>query len=258
ITEKERRLTAWHEAGHTLVGLNCKNTSPIHKVTIIPRGQAYLGATFTLPEDDTYTRSRNELLDMMAFAMGGRSAEELVFDDITTGAAGDIEHVSGIARSMVCRFGMNEKIGPLKYVDSMANLGRGEDGADRVSEETAAIIDVEVRRLATDAHQRALQILREHRQELDWLALALLERETLAHDEIIALFKAKQDELANPQSGDAVAETTADSGKLEPAAVPEANPAVDVADCSPVDVAAELGADNTVEPAGADSAAKPE
>ncbi len=256
ITEKERRLTAWHEAGHTIVGLNCKNSSPIHKVTIIPRGQAYLGATFTLPEDDTYTRSRNELLDMMAFAMGGRSAEELVFDDITTGAAGDIEHVSSIARSMVCRFGMNEKIGPLKYVDSMANLGRGEEGADRVSEETAALIDAEVRRLAADAHQKALEILREHRQELDWLALALLERETLSHDEIMDLFKARREELENPKSP--AENDNAEHGVPEKTADSAANPPVVVADCSVEEIPPVLSENNVVEPAEADSASRPE
>lgn len=189
INDKERKLTAYHEAGHALVGIDCGENTPVHKVTIIPRGRAYLGATFTMPLNDAYTQSRKELLDELAFAMGGRVAEELVFDDITTGAASDIERATRIARMMVCTFGMNDKIGPIRYGEHHEQMHVRMDAppSQSYSQETANDIDSEVKRLVFEAHDRAKKILQEQRSNLEALAQALLEKETLSIEEIRVL-----------------------------------------------------------------------
>ena len=189
ITDRERRLTAWHEAGHALMALYNEHCTPLHKVTIIPRGQAYLGATFTMPKEDVYTKSKLELEAEMAMTMGGRAAEELVFGDITTGASADIQHLTGIARHMVCVYGMSDRIGPVKVGDFSIHPHLRIDGPppEQLSPETAREIDLEVRRLVTEAIEAARKCLREHRNDLDSLAQALLERETLSIDEIRAL-----------------------------------------------------------------------
>ncbi len=189
ITERERRLTAYHEAGHALVGLHCEHTDPLHKVTIIPRGQAFLGATFSMPKEDVYTKSRQELLDQMAMSLGGRAAEEIIFGDITTGAGQDIEVVSRLARMMVCVYGMDDKIGPIKYGDFRAHVHIRFDAppVHEASETTAREIDLEVKQLIDDAHERARRILTEFRDELEKLAQALLTRETLTAAEVDVL-----------------------------------------------------------------------
>ena len=189
ITDRERKLTAWHEAGHTLIALHNEHCTPVHKVTIIPRGQAYLGATFTMPKEDVYTKSRRELEAEMAMAMGGRAAEELVFGDITTGASADIRHLTDIARHMVCIYGMSDKIGPVKVGDFTIHPHLRIDGPtpDQLAPETAREIDLEVRRLIETALASARECLSARRDELDKLANALLERETLDVSEINAL-----------------------------------------------------------------------
>ncbi|MBQ6351982.1 MAG: cell division protein FtsH, partial [Lentisphaeria bacterium] len=189
ITDRERRLTAWHEAGHALIALHNEFCTPVHKVTIIPRGQAYLGATFTMPKEDVYTKSKRELEAEMAMSMGGRAAEELAFGDITTGASADIRHLTDIARHMVCIYGMSEKIGPIKVGDFSVHPHLRIDGPtpDQLAPETAREIDLEVRRLIETALQAARDCLAAHRDELDKLANALLERETLSVDEINTL-----------------------------------------------------------------------
>jgi len=189
ITDRERKLTAWHEAGHALVALHNENCTPIHKVTIIPRGKAYLGATFTMPKEDVYTKSRRELEAAMAMAMGGRAAEELAFGDITTGASADIQHLTDIARHMVCIYGMSDKIGPIKVGDFTIHPHLRIDGPtpDQLAPETAREIDLEVRRLIEAALAEARECLSTHRDELDKLAAALLERETLDISEINTL-----------------------------------------------------------------------
>ena len=186
ITERERRLTAYHEAGHALTGLYCEHCEPLHKVTIIPRGQAYLGATFSMPKEDTYTKSKLELFDQMTMSLGGRVAEELVIGDITTGAAQDIEVVSRLARMMVCVYGMNDRIGPIKYGDFRQHVHIRYDAppVHETSEETAREIDVEVKKLVDSALDRVRRILNEHRGELEKLAQALLVRETLTAAEV--------------------------------------------------------------------------
>ncbi|MBO5668618.1 MAG: ATP-dependent zinc metalloprotease FtsH [Lentisphaeria bacterium] len=186
INDKERTLTAYHEAGHTLVALHNDHCVPVHKVTIIPRGQSALGATFMMPKEDTYTRSKLDLKAMMAMSLGGRAAEEIVFNDITTGAAADIQHLTDIARKMVCQFGMSDKLGPIKLGDFTNHPHMRIDGLppDGISNETEREIDLEVRALINEAYENAKSCLTEHRDQLEKLTAALLEKETLSIAEI--------------------------------------------------------------------------
>ncbi|MDD5697892.1 MAG: ATP-dependent zinc metalloprotease FtsH [Victivallaceae bacterium] len=189
ITERERRLTAYHEAGHTLVAMYSEFATPVHKVTIIPRGQAYLGATLTLPEEDTYTQSRKELTDELAVLMGGRAAEDLIFQDVTSGASSDIEHASHLARLMVCRFGMNSVIGPVQYGETHLQVHVRADGIppDSYGPDIANAIDVEVKKIIDEASAKAYEILTTHKAQLETLAKELLEKETLTIAEIRTL-----------------------------------------------------------------------
>ena len=190
ISDQDRKLTAWHEAGHAIVTLFCKYATPLHKVTIIPRGMA-LGMTMMLPEEDKYSRSRNEMLDAMAVSMGGRVAEEIALDDITGGASQDIAQATDIAHAMVCRFGMSEKLGPVRYGERSEHiyLGRDITRNEGYSEETAREIDIEIKKLVSNAKDRAMQILTEQRERLDRLANALLEKETMDAAEIRQLLE---------------------------------------------------------------------
>lgn len=214
ITERERKLTAYHEAGHALVALHNEYCTPVHKVTIIPRGQAYLGATFTMPKEDTYTRSKLELEAEMAMCMGGRAAEEQVMGDITSGASGDIMHLTAIARRMVCMYGMSEKVGPIKYGDIQAQPRVRIDvpPEDPCSQETAREIDLEIRRLSQQAMEAARSCLKEHADELEKLAQALLERETLSISEIRKLFNWPEPETETPAEETAVVQPEAENG----------------------------------------------
>ncbi len=181
ISEDERKITAYHESGHTIVSLNCPKGIPIHKVTIIPRGIAYLGATMHLPEEDRYTQRKSELLDQIAIYMGGRAAEEIIFGDITSGAASDIEQATKIAKVMVCSFGMSSKMGTMQYGnrDEHIYLGRDIVRSESYSEETAREIDLEIKKLVDEAMKRAMQILTDNKDKLDLLANKLLECETM-------------------------------------------------------------------------------
>jgi cell division protease FtsH len=180
MDDKEKRLTAYHEAGHAIVLLLVEESEPLHKVTIIPRG-ASLGSTMQLPEKDRYTESRRKLLSMLTGLMGGRTAEELVFGDITTGAHSDIRQASHIARMMVCEWGMSQALGPQSFGEreELLFLGREVSRSQEFSEETARRIDEEVSRIIRESHDKALDILRQNRQNLDTVAQLLLERETL-------------------------------------------------------------------------------
>ena len=189
ISDQEKRNTAYHEAGHTLVAKMLPGTDPIHKVTIIPRGRA-LGLTQQLPIDEKHTYPRAYLINNLAVLMGGRVAEELVLDDMTTGAGNDIERATGIARKMVCEWGMSNTLGPITFGKKEEQIFLGREFAQHrdYSEETAVAIDNEVRRLMTEAYDCAKKILTEHNKALHALAEALLEKETLeanAIDEII-------------------------------------------------------------------------
>ena len=216
ISERERKLTAYHESGHALVGLHCEHTDPLHKVTIIPRGQSYLGATFSIPKEDVYTKSKLELLDQMAMTLGGRAAEEIIFGDITTGAGQDIEVVSRLARMMVCAYGMNEKIGPIKYGDFRSHVHIRFDAppVHESSEATAREIDIEVKKLIDEAHERALKILTDNRHELEKLAQTLLEKETLSAKEVDILLGRATVETA-VENADSVEATDAETVTVE-------------------------------------------
>jgi cell division protease FtsH len=180
MSEHEKRITAFHEGGHALVGHVLPHANPVHKVSIVARGRA-LGWTLSLPIEDKYTHSRRELMDELAVLLGGRTAEELVFGDITTGAANDIERATGIARAMVTEWGMSDDLGPLKLGEQSGEVFLGRDLGHQAnySEQVATRIDAEVRRLIETAHAEARSILETHRQTLDDMADALLEKETL-------------------------------------------------------------------------------
>ncbi len=190
MNDKEKKVTAYHEGGHALVAHALHNTDPVHKLTILPRGRA-LGYTMILPEEDKYSQSRAELLDTLAYAMGGRAAEELVFHDPTTGASNDIEKATAIARAMVTQYGMSEKLGAVKFGQESGEVFMGRDmghGRD-YSEQIAAVVDTEVRALVENAHHEAWEVLVEYRDVLDDLVLKLLDKETLTRDELAEIFK---------------------------------------------------------------------
>jgi cell division protease FtsH len=189
MSDKEKKVTAYHEAGHALVAHALPNTDPVHKITILPRGRA-LGYTMVLPTEDKYSQTRGELLDMLAYAMGGRAAEELVFHDPTTGASNDIEKATATARAMVTQYGMSERLGAVKFGDAGGEVFLGRDmghGRD-YSEEVAAVVDEEVRALVEAAHHEAWEILVEYRDVLDDMVLRLLDKETLTKEEILEVF----------------------------------------------------------------------
>jgi len=185
ISDKEKKVTAYHEAGHVLVAKFLPDADPVHKVTIIPRGRA-LGVTTYLPIDEKHTYSRDYLESMITYALGGRAAEKLVFDQITTGAGNDIERATELARKMVCEWGMSEKLGPLAYGNKEEELflGREITRSRNFSEDTAIAIDAEVRLIVIKAMKKAEKILKEHVSLLHRMSSALLEREILDSDEI--------------------------------------------------------------------------
>jgi len=189
LSEEERKITAYHEAGHALVGWMLPNADPIHKVTVIPRGRA-LGVTHFLPDEDRYTQSRDYCVDRLAVLMGGRAAERLVMGRVTSGASNDIQVATSIARKMVCEWGMSDKLGPLSFGkhDDTVFLGREIQQHRDYSEETARIIDDEVSNYVHQADETALNLITEHNDKLHSLAAALLDREVLGRAEIAALF----------------------------------------------------------------------
>jgi cell division protease FtsH len=189
MSDDERRVTAYHEAGHALVAHALPHTDPVHKITIMPRGRA-LGYTMVLPDDDKYSTTRNQLLDQLAYSLGGRAAEELIFHDPSTGASNDIEKATALARAMVTQYGMTEAIGAIKLGTDASEPFMGRDyGHQRdYSENIAAKVDHEIRNLIENAHQEAFDILVENRSTLDAMVLQLLEKETLNKEEIAAIF----------------------------------------------------------------------
>lgn len=189
MSDKEKKITAYHEGGHALVAAASPNSDPVHKITILSRGRA-LGYTMVLPDEDKYSTTRNEMLDQLAYMLGGRAAEELVFHDPTTGAANDIEKATATARAMVTQYGMTERLGAIKFGGDNTEpfLGREMAHQRDYSEEVAALVDEEVKKLIETAHNEAWEILVENRDVLDNLVLALLERETLGKEEIAEIF----------------------------------------------------------------------
>jgi cell division protease FtsH len=190
MSEEERRVTAYHEGGHALVAHALPHTDPVHKITIMPRGHA-LGYTMVLPDEDKYSTTRNQMLDQLAYTMGGRAAEELVFHDPTTGASNDIEKATALARAMVTQYGMTEKLGAIKLgtSDSAPFLGRDYGHQRDYSEDIASAVDQEIKSLIESAHQEAYEILVENRSILDSLVEELMEKETLHKEEIEVIFK---------------------------------------------------------------------
>jgi cell division protease FtsH len=186
MSEEEKRMTAYHEVGHVIVGKLMTHGDPVHKVTIIPRGRA-LGVTAFLPDDDQHSRSREWFEAKIAMALGGRSAELLIFGNYTSGAQGDIKTVTHLARQMVCELGMSEKLGPVNYASSDSDqvfLGRDFATHKDISEDTARLIDDEVRRIVEEGLERAKAILRDNIDALHRMAAQLMERETLDAEEI--------------------------------------------------------------------------
>ena len=187
MDEKEKRLTAYHEAGHAICSLNVKDTDPIHKATIIPRGRA-LGMVQQLPEKDKYSYSRAQMLSRLTIMMGGRVAEELKFgyDAVTSGASSDINAATNLARAMVPEWGMSDLVGPIRYSENSNEvfLGRSVTQNQNMSEETARLVDTEIKRLVTDGYEEAKKILQKHKKDWETLAEALIEYETLTGDEI--------------------------------------------------------------------------
>ena len=189
LSERERKLIAYHEGGHALVGHALPNADPVHKITIIPRGRA-LGYTASAPQEDKFLVTRSEMMDQLAMLLGGRTAEELVFHEPTTGAANDIDKASQIARGMVTEYGMSERLGARKFGtgDGEPFLGRDMSHSRDYSEEIASTIDEEVRRLIEAAHDEAWEILVTYREVLDDLVLQLMDKETLSREEVLRIF----------------------------------------------------------------------
>jgi cell division protease FtsH len=207
MSEKERLVTAFHEMGHAIVGQKLPNCDPVHKISIIGRGQA-LGYTIALPGEDKFLTTRAELGDNMAMTLGGRAAEEIVFGEITTGASNDLEKVTATAKQMVMRFGMSERLGPRVFGHDRGQpfLGREFSSEPDYSDEIAREIDDEIRRIVEEAHQTAKDILGENRDNLDRISKVLLERETIDAKEFEALLAGKPEEEVFPPEEEADAE----------------------------------------------------
>jgi len=216
MSDHEKKITAYHEAGHALVAWALPHSAPVHKVTILPRGRS-LGHTLVLPTEDKYTQTRAEMIDTLAYALGGRAAEELVFHEPTTGAGNDIEKATAVARAMVTEYGMSAKLGAVKYgqTDGEPFLGRTMGHERDYSEKVAAEIDAEVRALIELAHDEAWEILVEYRDILDAIVEELIEKETISQADMarIAARVVKRPPMA-PYNG---------NGKRQPRTVPVAD-----------------------------------
>ena len=236
ISEKEKRTTAYHEAGHALVALKLPGTDPLHKVTIIPRGRA-LGVTMQLPEDEKHTYPRNFLYNNLAIFMGGRVAEEICLGQMTTGAGNDIERATEMARKMVCEWGMSEKMGPLTYGTKEEQVFLGKDFSQQknFSDQTAKLIDQEVKALVMSGYEKAREIITEHRDSLEKMALALLDRETLNASEVKDIIDGKippadgqetktkpEGEVSSPKKTQSTADD--DSGEIMGGGLPDPHP----------------------------------
>jgi len=215
MSEKERMITAYHELGHAIVGHLMPNCDPIHKISIISRGQA-LGLTTVLPTEDRFLTSRAELADTMAMQLGGRAAEEIVFGEITTGASNDLEKVTATAKQMVMRFGMSERLGPRVFGHDRGQpfLGREFSSEPDYSDEIAREIDDEIRRIVEAAHQIAKDLLTERREELDQISKILLERETIDADQFVALLEGRSED-------EVFADEDEEAKPVEPAPAPQ-------------------------------------
>jgi cell division protease FtsH len=218
MTDEDKRITAYHEAGHALVAMKTAGSDPVHKVTIIPRGMA-LGVTQTLPPEDRYNLTRDQILAMIKHAMGGRAAEDLVFGHLSTGASNDLQQATRLARQMVCKYGMSDKLGPVSYGDDDHDVFLGRDFVTRkdYSEKKAEQIDDEVSTTLNQLYVEAKQILADHRATLDGIATALLERETLdTRDLELIAAGAPLPPLAPPRVGEPASAEPRRETKAEP------------------------------------------
>jgi cell division protease FtsH len=208
LSEHERKITAYHEMGHALVGHFLEHTDPVHKITIVSRGQA-LGLTISLPTEDKYLTTRTALMHQMGMTLGGRAAEEIVFHEVTTGAANDLEKVTQTAKQMIMRFGMSEKLGPrvLGRGHDQPFLGRDYGAEADYSEEIAREIDDEIRRVIEEAHELALAVLREHMDELHKISTILIEHETIDRDQFERLLAGEDESTVFPDEAPAEPQT---------------------------------------------------
>ena len=225
LSEEERKVTAYHEMGHALVGHYLDQDTDVHKISVISRGQA-LGYTISLPREDRYLTRKSTLMDQLAATLGGRAAEEVVFNEVTTGAANDLEKVTSTAKQMIMRFGMSEKLGPrvLGRNHDMPFLGREMSAEPDYSEEVAREIDEEIRRVIEEAHQRAHQVLRDHMDELHRLSAILIERETIDKEQFIRLLDGASEEEVFPEEAPAAEAEETPSRERKPAPKPKPFP----------------------------------
>ncbi len=193
MTDEDKRQTAYHEAGHALVAMLTRGADPVHKVTIIPRGMA-LGVTMTMPEEDRYSMTRDQIMALVKHAMGGRAAEDLIFGHFSTGASNDLKQATEHARRMVCQYGMSDAIGPISLGDDGGDVFLGRDFVTRkeYSEQKAQEVDAEITRILTNSYDEAKRLLAEHRDVLDRVSEALLERETLEGSELQLLIEGQE------------------------------------------------------------------
>jgi cell division protease FtsH len=222
LSEHERKITAYHEMGHALVGHFLEHTDPVHKITIVSRGQA-LGLTISLPTEDRYLTTRTALMHQMAMTLGGRAAEEIVFHEVTTGAANDLEKVTSTSKSMIMRFGMSEKLGPrvLGHSADQPFLGRDYGAQADYSEEIAREIDDEIRRVIEESHELALSVLRDHMEQLHRISQILIERETIDRDQFERLLAGEDEATVFPEELPAVGTA---KPKEEPKREPKTRP----------------------------------
>jgi cell division protease FtsH len=222
LSEEERKITAYHELGHAIVGHFLEHTDDVHKISVISRGQA-LGYTISLPREDRYLTTKTALMEQLAMTLGGRAAEELVFQEVTTGAANDLEKVTSTAKQMIMRFGMSEKLGPrvLGRNHDMPFLGREMGNEPDYSEEIAREIDDEIRRVIEEAHDLAVSVLKQHMDDLNQLSAILIERETIDKDQFERLLAGETEEQVFP---DEVSEPPVEPPAEEPKRIPQPKP----------------------------------
>src|SRR2546421_1509820 len=226
LSEEERKITAYHELGHALVGHYLEHTDEVHKISVISRGQA-LGYTISLPREDRYLTTKTALMEQLAMTLGGRAAEELVFHEVTTGAANDLEKVTSISKQMIMRYGMSDKLGPrvLGRNHDMPFLGREMGAEPDYSEEIAREIDDEIKRVIEEAHDLAVTVLKEHMTELHKISAILIERETIDKDQFERLLAgAPQEEIFADEDEQPEAETPSEEPKRLPKPKPRPFP----------------------------------
>jgi cell division protease FtsH len=226
LSEEERKITAYHELGHAIVGHYLEHTDDVHKISVISRGQA-LGYTISLPREDRYLTTKTALMEQLAMTLGGRAAEELVFHEVTTGAANDLEKVTSTAKQMIMRFGMSEKLGPrvLGRNHDMPFLGREMGAEPDYSEEIAREIDDEIRRVIEEAHSLAIKVLTEHMDDMHRLSGILIERETIDKDQFERLLAGEDESGVFPEEPAAAEpEAPAEEPKRRPQPKPRPMP----------------------------------